>query len=124
MSRAPRKGICSCEGCFTERHPKSSYCPYHKNEKNKEYYKRKGYRTTRANRYGISIEEVNYWLDNYDCCAICGDKPNTLRMDHNHNTGEIRGMLCDSCNTGIGLLKDDPDIIIKAAEYVKNNGVK
>ena len=119
MSRAPRKGTCSWDGCCEFRHPKSSYCPYHKNEKNKEYYRRTGHRVTRANRYNISIEEVNYWLDNFKSCAICGKDDEVLRMDHNHDTGEIRGMLCDHCNTGIGSLKDDVSIMLNAIEYNK-----
>lgn len=40
------------------------------------------------------------------------------RMIWTHETGRIRGMLCSPCNTGIGLLRDDPAIIRKAAEYL------
>ena len=51
-------------------------------------------------------------------CEICGDVKETLCIDHNHDTGKIRGLLCANCNRAIGLLQDDPTILIKAAEYL------
>lgn len=59
-------------------------------------------------------------------CAICGKsaaatKQNRLAPDHDHHTGEFRGFLCGHCNVGIGHFKDDPDLLIRAAEYLKRN---
>jgi hypothetical protein len=58
-------------------------------------------------------------------CAICSTPENgrysNLSIDHNHDTNEIRGLLCNSCNRGIGLLKDSPEVIRKAAEYVETH---
>jgi len=53
-------------------------------------------------------------------CAMCGDKPTDkkLGVDHNHKTGAIRGLLCGTCNTALGMLKDDPAIILKAYNYL------
>lgn len=57
-------------------------------------------------------------------CAICGSKnPKTNRMkrfciDHDHKSGEIRGLLCASCNSGIGLLGDDPKKLMRAVRYL------
>jgi len=53
-------------------------------------------------------------------CAICGktDKKR-LAIDHNHDSKEVRGLLCQKCNTAIGLLGDDPAIIARAGEYLK-----
>ena len=58
-------------------------------------------------------------------CAICcdpkGHEPgcgNRLYVDHDHLTGRVRGLLCHYCNTGIGNLKDDPEIILAALNYV------
>ena len=50
-------------------------------------------------------------------CAICGlsDK---LFVDHCHNTGAIRGILCNKCNSGMGFLNDDPNLLKKAYEYL------
>jgi len=56
-------------------------------------------------------------------CAICelpesSTRYKTLSVDHNHVTGKIRGLLCSSCNRGLGLLKDSPDILLKAINYL------
>lgn len=54
-------------------------------------------------------------------CAICGTKDfgkKAPNVDHCHATGVIRGLLCCSCNRGIGLLKDDPELLLKAAGYL------
>ncbi len=45
--------------------------------------------------------------------------PYRLVIDHCHSTGAIRGLLCSNCNTAIGLLSDNPEIIRKAADYLE-----
>jgi len=75
-----------------------------------------------ASRYGITIEEYLELYEQTDGkCAICDVRPDTraLHVDHNHTTGNIRGLLCHHCNTAIGLLKEDPNIISKVLEYLK-----
>ena len=56
------------------------------------------------------------------CCAICGTHQSKLKRrlapDHNHETGKIRELLCSGCNTGIGLLKHDPKILLAAFDYL------
>lgn len=56
-------------------------------------------------------------------CAICQSPENGryahLSVDHDHDTGKIRGLLCNNCNRGIGLLKDDPKILEQAKEYIE-----
>lgn len=52
-------------------------------------------------------------------CAICSEKPNyRLAVDHNHTTGNVRGLLCRKCNLGIGFLRDNKDILQKAIDYL------
>ena len=60
-------------------------------------------------------------------CAICGtDTPGgpgeRFKVDHNHSTGEVRGLLCNNCNRGLGYLKDSPTILSKALTYLSTNG--
>lgn len=67
-------------------------------------------------------------------CAICGkhieefattcDLSSVACVDHNHTTGEVRGLLCNHCNTGIGLLKENPVILQSAIKYLIDRGVK
>ena len=65
-------------------------------------------------RYGITLDDYNEMLEAQNrCCAICGihekhcDK--NLAVDHNHNTGEVRKLLCQHCNTGLGQFRDNPE---------------
>ncbi len=52
-------------------------------------------------------------------CAICRIVPSrTMAVDHCHDTGAIRGLLCSNCNTGIGLLRDNPEILARAIIYL------
>ena len=57
-------------------------------------------------------------------CPICGKRTIAgitckVVLDHNHQTGKVRGWVCDSCNTGIGRFKDDTELIKKAIKYVE-----
>lgn len=74
----------------------------------------------RWSKYGITEEEFNLRLiKQNNRCAICGGLfVETPRIDHNHDTGEVRGLLCNSCNGGIGLFKDDLALIKKAIDYL------
>ena len=52
-------------------------------------------------------------------CNICKESFATLCVDHDHSTGQIRGLLCKQCNLGIGNLKDNIDLLTNAIEYLK-----
>ena len=56
-------------------------------------------------------------------CGICGRKPGkiSLHVDHDHETGEIRGLLCVGCNNALGQLHDDPVLLCRAADYVSSD---
>jgi hypothetical protein len=73
--------------------------------------------------YGVTFDQYKDLINKQNgLCAICGDKLNFVRhatIDHCHKTNDIRGILCINCNSGIGLFKDDPKIIAKAAEYLE-----
>lgn len=51
-------------------------------------------------------------------CAVCGVDAVQLQIDHCHATGQIRGLLCGGCNSGLGHLGDDPDVVLNAARYL------
>jgi hypothetical protein len=57
------------------------------------------------------------------CCAICrceiGHRSRTTHIDHCHTTGEVRGLLCQKCNHGIGIFDDDPARLRIAADYLE-----
>ena len=69
--------------------------------------------------YGLTLEEWDAMLiRQLACCAICGRQSRDLHVDHCHATGEIRGLLCNSCNNGLGRFADDPERLIAAARYL------
>jgi hypothetical protein len=83
--------------------------------------------------YGITLidYEAMFAAQN-GVCAICQmpevvndhktQKPRRLAVDHCHKTRKIRGLLCNACNTALGKLKDNPQLIERAAAYVRNEG--
>jgi hypothetical protein len=73
----------------------------------------------RASKYGITAEEYKaLLLSQNNACAICNVKLVRPYIDHDHATGRVRGFLCNNCNGGIGLLKDNPDILRNAIAYL------
>ena len=83
-------------------------------------------RTQRARelrRYGISEDQYDQRLtEQLGLCAICGEgcrSGGRLSVDHDHKTGEVRGLLCKQCNLAIGLLGDDPQRVDAAATYLR-----
>lgn len=77
----------------------------------------------RARRYGVTKDAFLSMLSGQGgVCAICGtsDWPSTGPcVDHDHDTGLVRGILCHHCNAAIGMLKDSPAIALAATEYLK-----
>ena len=79
-------------------------------------------------RYGVTAQDVlDLATAQNDSCAICkaplrkgkGMK-GTINVDHDHTSGEIRGLLCGSCNTGLGCFSDDSAKLSQALVYLKN----
>jgi Recombination endonuclease VII len=78
-------------------------------------------------KYKLSLEDFqNLFEKQNGVCAICKE-PETagrlLAIDHNHETGEIRGLLCTNCNLGLGKFKDSPELLRIAQEYVSSNSL-
>lgn len=71
----------------------------------------------------MSYEEFKQMLKKQKgLCAICNKEETKRRIsvDHNHKTGKVRGLLCQECNIALGLLKDNPKLLKKAINYLKN----
>lgn len=73
-------------------------------------------------KYGLTPEDYERMLEAQGGgCALCGDPPRTdaaLHVDHDHDTGWVRALLCFRCNAGLGQFRHDPALLLAAAEYV------
>lgn len=112
---------------------------YRQSEKHKEW--KKNYRSTpeqqlkRKNyeykrKFGITFDDYQKLLENQNnVCAICKKEESfvlrgvkhSLAVDHCHNTGKIRGLLCRNCNQGLGLFHDNVEFLNEAIYYLTNN---
>lgn len=100
----------------------------------KQKWGRKNKRATQAaqrqKRYGLSQEDYDTLLRKQDFkCAICGSADSGRKdsdifaVDHDHQTGHIRGLLCGPCNVGLGMMRDDPARLDKAKAYLRQTEV-
>lgn len=116
---------CICGKHFKHSRKKKIYCS------NKCAHKFKPSRTWNETQrdskykinYGITLEDYNLMFEKQKgCCAICGSHQmefsKHLHVDHCHTTGEVRGLLCQKCNRGLGLFNDNPILLKAAQEYV------
>lgn len=90
---------------------KSGYYDYHR----EMHLKRK---------YNLSVEEYNAMIEaQNNQCAICnyefGQRKGDIHVDHCHTSGQVRGLLCDKCNRGLGYFNDNTEALINASNYIK-----
>lgn len=86
-------------------------------------------RNTKFKRHhGVSIDEADAMIETQNgLCAICNQLPTgkghcaRLHVDHCHETGKIRAMLCSNCNKALGLMQDDPILLEAAAQYLRSH---
>lgn len=99
---------------------KTGRCKRHRSDYNRE--------KTLMREYGITVEQYEVMLASQNgCCALCGKPPkpdgnrnaSRLHVDHDHETGLVRQLLCNNCNRGLGAFFDDPDLMRRAAEYIE-----
>ena len=74
--------------------------------------------------YGITVEQFDEMYERQGgCCAICGTTEpggrGRFHVDHCHDSGKNRGLLCHHCNTALGLFKDNPELLQAAIEYLE-----
>jgi hypothetical protein len=73
-----------------------------------------------AFKYGLSLEAYDGLVQaQHGRCASCQRVPERLVVDHDHTTGEVRGLLCNGCNVGLGFFRDSPRKLRKAAKYLE-----
>lgn len=72
-----------------------------------------------ASRYGITVAEARDLRSGGRTCEICG-RQQKLEVDHNHSTGEVRGVLCSRCNGALGQFLDDKALLVKAITYLES----
>lgn len=117
VNKTYKRGFANtCKECVSERSRKNY-------KTDPEKYRAKLYKQ----KYGITVEEYNdLWEKQGGLCAICGIDHNGARqhfaVDHNHDTGEVRGLLCNSCNYGLGQFKDSPAVMSAALQYLEDRG--
>lgn len=116
-----------------ERHAAYALASYYRNHESRKQRNRDRYNKNRdkycksmnTRRYGMTPVEYDALFVKQDgVCALCGqeDKGNRhLAIDHCHETGKIRALLCGSCNGGLGLFSDDVAMLEKAIVYLKSH---
>jgi hypothetical protein len=79
---------------------------------------------SRSYKYGITADDFKQMFETQQGkCAICNEEPKTkrgLHVDHDHETGKVRGLLCHGCNVALGSFKEDVTLLNKAIEYLRS----
>ena len=113
---------------FKQRHKNGYHKKYREKNKNdiKKYInvnkiKYDDYQLKRY--YNITLDQYNVLFNKQNgCCAICGIHQNNLKrklhVDHNHESGEIRGLLCINCNLALGHVNDNINTLSKMISYL------
>jgi hypothetical protein len=94
-------------------------------------YRREWYRRNRdrmraymaARKYGITVDDYTRMREAQNgCCAICKrpDGRRRLAVDHDHVTKKVRALLCGPCNVTLGMMRDDPQLLRAAADYLES----
>jgi len=121
-----KEGARLCKGCnnyfslenYYKKH--STYCKTCSNIKTGLYIKQ----IHRYKKYSIGKEDYEKLLfEQQNSCAICKEKFSIdlqPRIDHNHSTGRVRGILCHNCNTGLGHFRDNIEILRTTIKYLEN----
>lgn len=94
------------------------------NARSKAWRDAGGGRIAKFKAYGITPAIYEAMLEAQGgVCAICGDLPGDreLAVDHDHETGAVRGLLCTRCNPALGMLRDDVDLLARAIKYLNDS---
>ncbi len=106
----------------------AAYCRAHRMEY-PDHYRDKELRKT----FGLTLAQYNKMsADQEHVCAICekpetatrNGKPLALHVDHDHETGKVRSLLCSNCNVALGMFCDDPDVMRSAIVYLSKHSAR
>jgi hypothetical protein len=111
------------KGCktFQTRYLAETFLQSKARELGHDYSEYKKARGKRIRSYGITEQDFAQMMYDQDGkCYLCqGDNGDiALCIDHDHKTGQVRGLLCNKCNRALGLFSDDPALLIKGADYL------
>ena len=96
----------------------SAMVGYHKN---RERRRKTSYKYVLRTSYGMTVEDYNSMCEQQNNkCLLC-EEEKKLVVDHCHSSGKVRGLLCGTCNTGLGSMKDSVSILGRAIEYIKTH---
>lgn len=116
----------ACTKCSEQKPGTPEFFPLHNKKKNGlDSWCRKCRGTYRSEirrghyRNSISDAELKKWLADQKSCMICG-REEKLVVDHDHATGNIRGLLCNHCNRGLGHFGDNIQFLDNAIRYLKD----
>ena len=118
--KPPGKGRRSCDSCLGERASRNN------DRRMIKYYADPAYRNrctarSSATRLGLTVDQVlELWAQ--PGCDACGGPPEgkgRFHIDHDHETGVIRGVLCQGCNLALGHIRDSPERLRKLAGYLE-----
>jgi hypothetical protein len=92
--------------------------------KNARLYQQRNALRIQLRRKGIALVDYQMIVARQgNCCAICDRAPGgrwgKYVIDHDHKTNRMRGLLCNACNTALGLFLDDPRLLASAARYLR-----
>ena len=120
-NKAARSGYAShCIICMSQMYKSSKYKKLRNEAYKRNQLKHRDY-ILRQN-FGITLDEYRVKFKQQNgVCAICGgiNSDRSLAVDHNHKTGQIRGLLCSRCNPALGFLQENPDRITKILDYMR-----
>jgi len=98
-----------------------SRCKKCYNERVRDYYHHRGGKQQKVRTtYGTEYDEM-YAAQN-GACKICRKNFSRLHVDHDHKTGNVRGLLCHGCNVALGHFQDNVSSLTNAIEYLNNSG--
>ena len=119
---------------YYENNNKGNLRRYHERYKNNPEHVKNAYRYSIKKHYNLSEEDyTNLFTSQEGLCLICTavlynpfDRKEGLRpqVDHCHRTNKVRGLLCQTCNTGLGSFKDNEELLLKGAEYLAKSRIR